>query len=80
MSARSVNNQVMIFLRVTCCGVVLHPRLAVRTRRPPNYIARIAKITGMLRWIVLILWMSSKSIVDGLDIPTLLLAFIPCYT
>jgi hypothetical protein len=36
---------------------------------PPSCIARTAKITGMLRWIALILWMSSESMVYGLHIP-----------
>jgi hypothetical protein len=36
---------------------------------PPSCTARTAKITGMLRWIALILWMSSESMVNGLHIP-----------
>jgi hypothetical protein len=36
---------------------------------PPSYTVRTAKITGMLRWIALILWMSSESMVNGLHIP-----------
>jgi hypothetical protein len=73
MSARSVSSRVMISLHVTYSGVVLHLRLRVRMRHPRNYTVRIAKITGMLRWTALILWMSSESTVDGPAIPTYLI-------
>ena len=36
---------------------------------PPSCTARTAKITGMLRRIALILWMSSESMVNRLHIP-----------
>lgn len=54
----------MTYLRVTCYGVVLHPRSEVRMHRPPNYTARTAKTTDMLQWIALILWMSFESTVN----------------
>jgi hypothetical protein len=87
MSARYVSSLGMIFLHATYSGVVLHPR-RVRMRHPPSYTVKIAKTMGMLRWIVLILWMSFESTVFGPDIlyyTTLLLdhvhfAFRPCYT
>lgn len=63
----------MISLHVTYSGVVLRLRLRVRMRHPRNYTVRIAKITGMLRWTALILWMSSESTVDGPAIPTYLI-------
>jgi hypothetical protein len=75
MSVRYVSSRVMISLHVTYSGVVLRLRLRLRARmrHPRSYTVRIAKITGMLRWTALILWMSSESTVDGPAIPTYLI-------
>ena len=67
----------MISLHVTYFGVVLRPPLKIR--HPLSYTVRTAKITGMLRWTALILWMSSESTADGLTIPTYLIVG-SCYS